>query len=133
MLGHICLNAYTRSIQIYFCIFFDFIHVLLSFHCSHTVPMFSEFFPIFVAILFISKSLSFQHGTLICFHLGAPVPACCVESNCIIHVACVHLGARFPARQMESKPRASYEIIDWDGVYSRQQNCSDVWKFWIVH
>ena len=33
----------TKSIQIYFGIFFDFILVLLSFHCSHTVPIFSEF------------------------------------------------------------------------------------------
>ena len=47
---HIC----TKSIQIDFGIFFNFILVLLSFHCSHTVPIFSEFFPIFLAILFTS-------------------------------------------------------------------------------
>ena len=34
---HIC----TKSIQIYFGIFFDFILVLLLFHCSHIVPIFS--------------------------------------------------------------------------------------------
>ena len=115
-----CFNAYdcwgtyaymyicTKSIQIYFGIFFDFILVLLSFHCSHTILIFSEFFPIFVAVLFISKSLSFQHSTLICFHLGTHIPVHHVESNCIICIVCIHLGTRFPMCQMESKPRAGW-------------------------
>ena len=46
---HIC----TKSIEIFFGIFFDFILVLLSFHCFHTIPIFSENFPIFFAVLFI--------------------------------------------------------------------------------
>ena len=58
---HIC----TKSIQIYFGIFFDFILVLLSFHCSHTVPIFSEFLPIFLAILFTSKACHFDTALLI--------------------------------------------------------------------
>ena len=58
---HIC----TMSIQIYFGIFFDFILVLLLFHCSHTVPIFSEFFPIFLAILFTSKACHFDMALLI--------------------------------------------------------------------
>ena len=58
---HIC----TKSIQIYFGIFFDFILVLLSFHCSHTVPIFSNFFPIFPAILFTSKACHFDMALLI--------------------------------------------------------------------
>ena len=58
---HIC----TKSIQIYFGIFFDFILVLLSFHCSHTVPNFSKFFPIFLAILFTSKACHFDTALLI--------------------------------------------------------------------
>ena len=58
---HIC----TKSIQIYFGIFFDFILVLLSFHCSHTVPIFFEFFPIFLAILFTSKACHFDMALLI--------------------------------------------------------------------
>ena len=58
---HIC----TKSIQIYFGIFFDFILILLSFHCSHTVPIFSENFPIFPAILFTSKACHFDMALLI--------------------------------------------------------------------
>ena len=46
VLGHICLYMH-KSIQIYFGIFFDFILVLLSFHCSHTVPIFFSNFSLF--------------------------------------------------------------------------------------
>ena len=52
---HIC----TKSIQIYFGIFFDFILVLLSFHCSHTVPNFFRIFPYFSCHFIHFKSLSF--------------------------------------------------------------------------
>ena len=58
---HIC----TKSIQIYFGIFFDFIFVLLSFHCLHTIPIFSKIFPIFLAILFTSKACHFDMALLI--------------------------------------------------------------------
>ena len=62
---HIC----TKSIQIYFSIFLDFILVLLSFHCLHTVPIFPNFFskifPIFLAILFTSKACHFDTALLI--------------------------------------------------------------------
>ena len=58
---HIC----TKSIQIYLGIFFDFILVLLSFHCLHTVPIFSKIFPIFLAILFTSKACHFDVALLI--------------------------------------------------------------------
>ena len=89
---HIC----TKSIQIYFGIFFDFILVILSFHCSHTVPIFSEFFRIFpyFSCHFIHfKSLSFWHSTVnFCFRLSARVPARRAESNCIICNARAHLG-----------------------------------------
>ena len=86
---HIC----TKSIQIYFGIFFDFILVLLSFHCSHTVPIFFRNFPYFSCHFIHFKSLSFWHGTVnFCFHLSACVPACHAESNCIICNVRVHLG-----------------------------------------
>ena len=65
---HIC----TKSIQIYFGIFFDFILVLLSFHCSHTVPIFSEIFPIFLAILFTSKACHFDTALLILLPFKRP-------------------------------------------------------------
>ena len=65
---HIC----TKSIQIYFGIFFDFILVLLSFHCSHTVPIFSEIFPIFPAILFTSKACHFDMALLILLPFKRP-------------------------------------------------------------
>ena len=65
---HIC----TKSIQIYFGIFFDFILVLLSFHCSHTVSIFSKFFPIFLAILFTSKACHFDMALLILLPFKRP-------------------------------------------------------------
>ena len=65
---HIC----TKSIQIYLGIFFDFILVLLSFHCSHTIPIFSEFFPIFPAILFTSKACHFDTALLILLPFKRP-------------------------------------------------------------
>ena len=52
---HIC----TMSIQIYFGIFFDFILVLLLFHCSHTVTIFFRIFPYFSCHFIHFKSLSF--------------------------------------------------------------------------
>ena len=58
---HIC----TRSIQIYFHIFFPFICVPLSFHCSHIIPIFSEFFPIFLPIPFTLKACHFDTALLI--------------------------------------------------------------------
>ena len=58
---HIC----TRSIQIYFRIFFHFICVSPSFHCSHAIPIFSEIFPIFLPILFTSKACHFDMALLI--------------------------------------------------------------------
>ena len=70
-IGDVCWGTYaymhicTKSIQIYFGISFDFILVLLSFHCSHTVPIFSEFFPIFLAVLFTSKACHFDTALLI--------------------------------------------------------------------
>ena len=65
---HIC----TRSIQIYFCIFFPFICVSSSFHCSHTIPIFSEFFPIFLPILFTSKACHFNMALLILLPFKCP-------------------------------------------------------------
>ena len=65
---HIC----TKSIQIYFGIFFDFIFVLLSFHCSHTIPIFSKFLPIFLAILFTSKACHFDTALLILLPFKRP-------------------------------------------------------------
>ena len=86
---HIC----TKSIQIYFGIFFDFILVLLSFHCSHTIPNFFQNFPYFSCHFIHFKSLSFWHGTVnFCFRLSARVPARRAESNCIIHNVRIHLG-----------------------------------------
>ena len=51
---HIC----TRSIQIYFRIFFHFICVSLSFHCSHIIPIFFWNFPYFSSHSIHTKSLS---------------------------------------------------------------------------
>ena len=87
---HIC----TKSIQIYFGIFFHFILVLLSFHCSHTVPIFFRIFPYFSCHFIHFKSLSLWYGTVdFCFRLSARVPARRAESNCIIRNARAHLGA----------------------------------------
>ena len=82
---HIC----TKSIQIYFGIFFDFILVLLSFHCSHTIPIFSEFFPIFLAILFTSKACHFDTALLILLLFKHPHShvSCRIKSY---HMQCVH-------------------------------------------
>ena len=52
------MHISTKSIQIYFGIFFDFILVLLSFHCSHTIPIFFQFFPYFSCHSIHFKSLS---------------------------------------------------------------------------
>ena len=57
---HIC----TRSIQIYFWIFFDFILLSHSFHCLHTVTIFLRFFSIFVVVLFTSKACHFDMALL---------------------------------------------------------------------
>ena len=63
MLRHIYIC--TRSIQIYFRIFFHFICVSLSFHCSHIISIFSEIFPIFLPILFTPKACHFDMALLI--------------------------------------------------------------------
>ena len=57
---HIC----TRSIQIYFWIFFDFILLSHSFHCLHTMTIFLIFFSIFVVVLFTSKACHFNTALL---------------------------------------------------------------------
>ena len=114
---HIC----TRSIQIYFWIFFDFILLSHSFHCSHTVTIFLIFFPIFVVILFTSKSLSFRHGTYICFHLGACVPTHRVESNCTIHITHAHLGM---LSRVEAGAR-NWVYVGWDTHSHFPPQCSD--------
>ena len=59
--AHMLICIYAQSQSKYISVFsFDFILVLLSFHCSHTVPIFSEFFSIFLAILFTSKAYHFD-------------------------------------------------------------------------
>ena len=86
----ICIYA-TKSIQIYFGIFFDFILVLLSFHCSHTIPFFSKFFPIFLLPFYsLQKPVTLTWHCWFCFRLSARVPTRRAESNCIIRA---HLGA----------------------------------------
>ena len=80
---HIC----TKSIQIYFNIFFDFILVLLSFCCLHTVPIFSAFFPIFPAILFTLKACHFDMALWILLlfkHLCSLLV--CIEVSLIMHL-----------------------------------------------
>ena len=67
MLGHICLYAYMHKVNpnifqyflsFYFCITF----ISLFAHCS---KKFSEFFPIFLAILFTSIACHFDMALLI--------------------------------------------------------------------
>ena len=65
---HIC----TRSIQICFHIFFHFICVLLSFHCLHIIPIFSEIFPIFLPIPFTLKACHFDMALLILLPFKRP-------------------------------------------------------------
>ena len=78
---HIC----TKSIQIYVGIFFDFILVLHSFHCSHTIPIFSKFYS-------LQKPVTLTWHCWFCFHLSTHIPTRLAESNCIICNACAHLG-----------------------------------------
>ena len=97
MWGYMCWGTYaymhicTKSIQIYFSIFFDFILVLLSFHCSHTVLIFSEFFPIFLAILFTSKACHFDMALLILLLFKCPhsCASCGIKSY---YMQRAHLG-----------------------------------------
>ena len=56
LLGHICLYAYMHKVNPnIFGYFFDFILVLLSFHCSHTVPIFSKFSLFFLPFYSLQK------------------------------------------------------------------------------
>ena len=103
---HIC----TRSIQIYFCIFFHFICVLLFFHCSHIIPIFSEIFPIFLPILFTSKACHFDMALLILL----PFKRLGWHSH-------RHLGQHYyiiKTRALSGiKTMTGYDFISWNWVY----------------
>ena len=128
----ICIYAQDQSKYISVISLILFLY-LIHFIVRTLFQIFSEFFPIFVAVLFISKSLSFQHGTLICFCLGAHIPVHHAESNSIICIACAHLGTNFLACWMKSKQRASYEIISLDGVYVGSNTHLHFSPQWVDH
>ena len=96
MLEHIWLYAYMHKVnpnifqyflRFSYCITFPSLFT----HCDN----FSYIFPYFSCCSLHLKSLSFQHGTLICFRLGAHVPAHHVESNYIICYIHIHLETNF--------------------------------------
>ena len=77
-------------------------------HCD----IFSQIFLYSCCCSLHLKSLSFQHGTLICFHLGIQIPAHHVESYCIIRIACAHLGMLSGV-----EAGAGYDLIGQNWVY----------------
>ena len=85
---HIC----TKSIQIYFSIFFDLF--LYYFHFTVRTPF--QFFPnfslFFLPFYSLQKPVTLTRHCWFCFRLSARVPACHAESNCIICNVCIHLG-----------------------------------------
>ena len=114
MLGHIC----TKSIQADFGIFFDFILVSHSFHCSHIISIFSEIFPIFVAVLFISKACHFNTALFILLpfrHLHSCM-LCRIKLYNTHHMC--SLRHQFSHALGRIKVKAGYEIIGWDWVYA---------------
>ena len=81
------MHIYTKSIQIYFGIFFDFIVAFHSFHCSHTVTNFLILFPIFPAILCTSKACHFDTALLILLPFECPCScmSCRIKSYYMQH------------------------------------------------
>ena len=116
---HIC----TKSIQIYFSIFFDFILVLLSFHCSHTIPTFSDFFPYFCccSIHLQKPVISTWHSYLLPFRCLHSHMSCGIKLCNMLHSL---FRCQLPAHQTESKPRAGYEIIGMGYMWAQTCTCS---------
>ena len=84
------MHKVSPNIFFHFLWFYSSITFLSLFaHCDY----FSQIFLYFCCCFIHSKSLSFQHGTHICFRLSASIHTCCVESNCTICIACTHIGA----------------------------------------
>ena len=111
---HIC----TKSIQIYFGIFFDFIPVLLSFHCSHTILIFSEIFPIFPAILFTSKACHFDTALLIL------LPFKCLHSHALCRIKSYHTQCTHSLRHTEQSWHRGRTGYMWDETFTRISHLS---------
>ena len=123
---HIC----TKSIEIFFGIFFDFILVLLSFHCLHTILIFSENFPIFFAvlfILFISKKpvISTWHSYLLPFRRPR------VVRNQLYNMRCARPFRRQISRSNGIKTKG--RLWDRDGVYVGSDTHPHFYPQWFYH
>ena len=114
---HIC----TKSIQIYFGIFLDFILVLLSFHCSHTVPIFPNFSLFFLPFYSLQKHVTLTQHCWFCFCLSTCVPMHHAESNHIIRNVHAHLGT---LSGVEAGGR-NRVYVGWDTHSHFPPQCSD--------
>ena len=117
LLGHIhmLICIYAQGQPKYILVLSSILFLYLIHFIVHTLFQFFLKFPYFSFCC--SIHLKKPVISTLCFHLGACVPTCHAESNCIICTTCAHLGTNFLMHQTESKQRASYEIIGWDGVY----------------
>ena len=91
--AHMLICIYAQSQSKYISVFY-FILFLYYFHFTVRTPF--QFFPnfslFFLPFYSLQKPVILTRHCWFCFCLTARVPACCVESNCIIRNTHAHLG-----------------------------------------